>query len=40
MANQRNGPIDTVKLTFLSEYTRFESYTERDEFAYDEAEEG
>jgi replicative DNA helicase len=40
VAKQRNGPIDTVKLTFLSEYTRFENYTERDEFAYDEAEEG
>ena len=40
VAKQRNGPIDTVKLTFLNEYTRFESYTERDEYAYDEAEEG
>ena len=40
VAKQRNGPIDTVKLTFLSEYTRFENYTERDEYAYDQAEEG
>jgi replicative DNA helicase len=40
VAKQRNGPIDTVKLTFLNEYTRFENYTERDEYAYDEAEEG
>ena len=40
VAKQRNGPIDTVKLTFLNEYTRFENYTERDEYGYDEAEEG
>jgi replicative DNA helicase len=40
VAKQRNGPIDTVKLTFLNEYTRFENYTEHDEYAYDEAEEG
>jgi replicative DNA helicase len=39
VAKQRNGPIDTIKLTFLSEYTRFENYTEREEF-YEEAEEG
>jgi len=41
VAKQRNGPTDTVKLTFLSEFTRFENYTERDEFeySYDEAEE-
>jgi len=25
VAKQRNGPIDTVRLTFLKEYTRFES---------------
>jgi replicative DNA helicase len=25
---QRNGPIGTVKLTFLGEYTRFENYTQ------------
>jgi len=40
VAKQRNGPIDTVELTFLSEFTRFENYTARDEGYYDEAEEG
>ena len=42
VAKQRNGPIDTVTLTFLNEFTRFENYTERDEpgFGYDEADEG
>ena len=42
VAKQRNGPIDTVNLTFLNEFTRFENYTERDEpgYGYDEAEEG
>jgi len=42
IAKQRNGPIDTVNLTFLNEFTRFENYTERDqvEYGYDEAEEG
>jgi len=25
---QRNGPIGTVKLTFLGEYTRFENYAQ------------
>jgi replicative DNA helicase len=42
VAKQRNGPTDTVKLTFLSEFTRFENYTDRDELehSYDEAEEG
>jgi len=39
VAKQRNGPTDTVNLTFLSEYTRFENYTEREEFDYDEADE-
>ncbi|MDZ4342920.1 MAG: replicative DNA helicase [Candidatus Binatia bacterium] len=41
VAKQRNGPIDTVTLTFLNMYTRFENYTERDEleYSYDEAEE-
>jgi len=41
IAKQRNGPIDTVNLTFLNEFTRFENYTERDqvEYGYDEAEE-
>ncbi len=27
IAKQRNGPIDTVRLTFLGEFTRFENYT-------------
>jgi replicative DNA helicase len=26
VAKQRNGPVDTVKLTFLPQYTRFENY--------------
>jgi len=28
VAKQRNGPIGTIRLTFRSEYTRFENYTE------------
>lgn len=28
IGKQRNGPIGTVKLAFLGQYTRFESYTE------------
>ncbi len=39
IAKQRNGPIDTINLTFLNEYTRFENYTERDGFDYDEVDE-
>ena len=39
VAKQRNGPIDTVELTFLSEFMRFENYTPRDEFDYEEADE-
>jgi replicative DNA helicase len=27
VAKQRNGPTDTAKLTYLSQYTRFENYT-------------
>jgi replicative DNA helicase len=27
IAKQRNGPTDTIKLTYLSEFTRFENYT-------------
>ena len=34
---QRNGPTGTINLTFLGEFTRFENYTERDDFDYDEA---
>ncbi|MGE5739199.1 MAG: DnaB-like helicase C-terminal domain-containing protein, partial [Betaproteobacteria bacterium] len=26
IGKQRNGPIGTVRLTFLGEYTRFESF--------------
>jgi replicative DNA helicase len=40
VAKQRNGPIDTVNLTFLNEFMRFENYTQRDEDFYQEAEEG
>ena len=40
IAKQRNGPIDTVELAFLSEFTRFENYTPRDEDFYEDAEEG
>jgi len=29
---QRNGPIGTVKLTFLGEYTRFENYAQSDRY--------
>jgi replicative DNA helicase len=36
---QRNGPTGTVTLTFLGEYTRFENYTERDDWAQNEADE-
>jgi replicative DNA helicase len=39
VAKQRNGPIDTVGLTFLNEFMRFENYTPRDDFEYEEAEE-
>jgi len=27
IGKQRNGPIGTVRLTFLGEYTRFENFT-------------
>ena len=36
---QRNGPTGIVTLTFLSEFTRFENYTERDDFQFDDIEE-
>ena len=39
VAKQRNGPIDTVELTFLNEFMRFENFTPRDEFDYEEADE-
>jgi replicative DNA helicase len=40
VAKQRNGPIDTVQLAFLNEYTRFEDLSKREEFFYEEADEG
>ncbi|HOV21280.1 MAG TPA: replicative DNA helicase [Candidatus Ratteibacteria bacterium] len=30
IAKQRNGPTETVNLTFIKEYTRFENYTKRE----------
>ena len=39
IAKQRNGPIDTLKLTFLKEYTRFEDYSGRDDEGYSDAEQ-
>ena len=36
---QRNGPTGIVNLTFLSEFTRFENYTERADYSFDEADE-
>jgi len=38
VAKQRNGPTDTVKLTFLNECMRFEDYTGREDEFYEEAE--
>ena len=32
IAKQRNGPVDTVKLAFMSEYMRFENMSKREEF--------
>ena len=34
VAKQRNGPIDTVRLTFLNEFTRFEDLSERADYGY------
>jgi replicative DNA helicase len=31
IAKQRNGPVGTVHLTFLKEFTRFENYSLRDQ---------
>jgi replicative DNA helicase len=39
IAKQRNGPVDTLKLTFLKEYTRFEDYSGRDDEGYSDAEQ-
>jgi replicative DNA helicase len=38
VAKQRNGPIGSVPLTFMSEHTRFENRAE-DEVSFDEADE-
>ncbi len=38
IAKQRNGPVDTIRMTFLKEYTRFEDYTGRDDEGYPGAE--
>ena len=32
VAKQRNGPIDTVKLTFMGKYTRFENFASPGRF--------
>jgi replicative DNA helicase len=32
IGKQRNGPIGTVNLTFLGEYTRFENQSQRDDY--------
>ncbi|HVM96385.1 MAG TPA: replicative DNA helicase [Candidatus Acidoferrales bacterium] len=39
IAKQRNGPIGTVPLTFMSEYTRFENRAD-DDISFGEADEG
>jgi replicative DNA helicase len=36
---QRNGPTGIVTLTFLGEFTRFENYTERNDYVFEEADE-
>ncbi|HUR71747.1 MAG TPA: replicative DNA helicase [Candidatus Limnocylindrales bacterium] len=32
IAKQRNGPTGSIDLTFIGEFTRFENYSERDEY--------
>ncbi len=39
VAKQRNGPTDTVRLTFVNKITRFENYSQVEEFYHEEAEE-
>jgi len=38
VAKQRNGPTDTVRLTFINKITRFENYSQVEEFYHEEAE--
>ncbi len=38
VAKQRNGPIDTIRLTFINKITRFENYSQVEEFYHEEAE--
>ena len=40
VAKQRNGPIGTIQLAFLNDITRFEDLSGREEFSYEEVEEG
>ena len=40
VAKQRNGPIGTARLAFFKEYTRFEDLAAREDFVYEEAEQG
>ncbi|MGH7916946.1 MAG: replicative DNA helicase [Candidatus Binataceae bacterium] len=35
VAKQRNGPTDTAKLTYLTQYTRFENYAPEDNYLGD-----
>ena len=40
LAKQRNGPIGSVPLTFLSSYTRFENRAPEDDVSFGEMEDG
>ena len=35
LAKHRNGPTGTLKLAFHKQYTRFESYSEREQTGFD-----
>lgn len=39
VAKQRNGPTDTVRLTFINKITRFENYSQVEEIYHEEAKE-
>jgi replicative DNA helicase len=39
LSKQRNGPVGTVSLAFIKEYTRFEDLSRREESDYQEVEE-